>query len=503
VLLPLDGQGPRYTQIRRAICGLIQGGVLGPGTRVPPTRELARDLGCSRNLVLLAYEQLAIEGYLTTRRGGGTFVASGLPAASPDGSAAPHPGGPIRLSRQGRRIVEATATVVGAVTRRPRSLAVDFVYGLCEPDERILETIRTVIKRVLRERPFEYANVAGDQVLRRQLALRLRSARGIARAAEHLLVTSGAQQAIDICGRLLVNPGDRVVVEDPTYRGVDSALVAAGAEILRVPVDRHGLVVSELPQDGPPVRLVYVTPSHQFPTGAVMPASRRYALLAWARRTGALILEDDYDSEFRHDGRPIQALAALDPGVIYCGTFAKSLFPSLRLGYLSLPAGLVEAAAGCKWLSDLGSPAILQRLVGELMARGAYDRHIRRMQRRYRMRRDALVNALQNRFGSEVDIHGQEAGLHLIAEFRNLPAQRVGELTDACRQRGVGVYTPRNALVVFGSPADGARDRARLLLRYGLAGVEQIEYGVKVLGDEYRRLKPSRGRVQRSGEVLP
>jgi GntR family transcriptional regulator/MocR family aminotransferase len=284
---------------------------------------------------------------------------------------------------------------------------------------------------------------------------------------------------------------------------VDSALVAAGAEILRVPVDRHGLVVSELPQDGPPVRLVYVTPSHQFPTGAVMPASRRYALLAWARRTGALILEDDYDSEFRHDGRPIQALAALDPGVIYCGTFAKSLFPSLRLGYLSLPAGLVEAAAGCKWLSDLGSPAILQRLVGELMARGAYDRHIRRMQRRYRMRRDALVNALQNRFGSEVDIHGQEAGLHLIAEFRNLPAQRVGELTDACRQRGVGVYTPRNALVVFGSPADGARDRARLLLGYGLAGVEQIEYGVKVLGDEYRRLKPSRGRVQRSGEVLP
>jgi GntR family transcriptional regulator/MocR family aminotransferase len=339
--------------------------------------------------------------------------------------------------------------------------------------------------------------VAGDETLRRQVSLRLRSTRGIARPAEHLLVTSGAQQAIDICVRLLVNPGDRVVVEDPTYRGVDSALVAAGAEILRVPVDRHGLLVSELPESGPPVRLVYVTPSHQFPTGAVMPASRRYALLAWARRTGALILEDDYDSEFRHDGRPIEALAALDPGVIYCGTFAKSLFPSLRLGYLSLPANLVESAVGCKWLSDLGSPAILQRLAGELMARGAYDRHIRRMQRRYRTRRDVLVKALRDRFGSEVEIQGQEAGLHLIAELGGLPAARVGELTDACRQRGIGVYTPRNALVVFANPTDGARDCARLLLGYGLARVEQIEHGVNVLADEYRRLKPSSERVRR------
>lgn len=183
--------------------------------------------------------------------------------------------------------------------------------------------------------------------------------------------------------------------------------------------------------------------------------------------------------------------------MIYCGTFAKPLFPSLRLGYLSLPAGLVDAAVGCKWLSDLGSPAILQRLVGELMARGAYDRHIRRMQRRYRMRRDALVNALRKRFGSDVEIHGQEAGLHLIAEFRHLPAHRVGELTDACRARGVGVYTPRNALVVFANPAERTRDRARLLLGYGLVGVEQIEHGVNVLADEYRRLKRPSGRVLR------
>jgi GntR family transcriptional regulator/MocR family aminotransferase len=497
MLLQLDGQGPRYTQIRRALCGLIQSGVLEPGVRVPPSRELANDLGCSRNLVLLAYEQLAIEGYLTTRRGGGTFVAADLPAASPTALAEPPSAAPIRLSSHGRRIAEVTGTAVGAVTRRPRTLVVDFVYGLCEPDARIVAAIRTVMKRILRERPFEYANVAGDEGLRRQLALRLRSTRGIARPAEHLLVTSGAQQALDICVRLLVNPGDRVVVEDPAYRGVDSALVAAGAEILRVPVDRHGLLVSELPEGGPPVRLVYVTPSHQFPTGAVMPASRRYALLAWARRTGALILEDDYDSEFRHDGRPIESLAALDRGVIYCGTFAKSLFPSLRLGYLSLPASLVEAAVGCKWLSDLGSPAILQRLVGELMARGAYDRHIRRMQRRYRMRRDVLVNALRRRFESDVEIRGEEAGLHLVAELRDLPADRVGELTEACRQRGIGVYTPRNALVVYANSAAVPRDCARLLLGYGLTDVGQIEDGVKVLADVYRRLKPSSKRVRR------
>jgi GntR family transcriptional regulator/MocR family aminotransferase len=492
VLLRLDGRGPRYAQITRALCALIQSGVLAPGTRVPPTRELARDLSCSRNLVLLAYEQLTLEGYLTSRGGAGTFVSPELPTASPSEAGAQSPAAQgsaaVILSRQGRRIAEATARAM-SFSQLGNPVDINFVYGLCEPDARILASIRTALKATLRQAPFSYPKPAGDDLLRHQLASRLRTSRGIARSAEQVVVTSGSQQALEICVRLLVDEGDRVVVEDPTYDGINSVLVAAGAEITRVPVDRQGLVVSALPEDGPPVRLVYVTPSHQFPTGAVMSASRRYALLAWARRRSAHILEDDYDSEFRYTGRPIEALAALEPEgpVIYCGTFAKSLFPSLRLGYLSLPAGLVSAVVGCKLLSDRGSPLILQRVVGELMARGAYSQHIRRMLRRYRMRRDALVTALERHFGPAVEVGGHEAGLHVVVWLPDLPAERVDALIAACRERGVGVYSQGGGLAVHSELRAGmAPRRAGLLLGYGLLDVDRIERGVEVLASAFR-----------------
>jgi len=492
MLLRLDGRGPRYAQITRALYRLIRSGGIGPGTRVPPTRELARDLGCSRNLVLLAYEQLILEGYLTSRGGAGTFVSPELPTASgPDADALPISSpGSLMLSRQGCRITEVTAGAIGAFTRSAGSVAINFVYGLCAPDPQMMTAIRMALKATWRSLPFAYDHAAGNEVLRQQLAARLRTNRGIARSADQILVTSGAQQAIEICARVLLNEGDRIIVEDPTYRGINCALAAGGAEILRVRVDRHGLVVSELPEGGPPVRLVCVTPSHQFPTGAVMSAARRYALRAWARRRGAHILEDDYDSEFRYDGRPIEALAALDPDVIYCGTFSKSLFPSLRLGYLSLPRALMTVTVGCKWLSDLGSPSILQRLVGELMTRGAYDRHIRRMQRRYRMRRDALVTALRAHMGSDVEIEGDEAGLHLIVWLRGLPAERVDDLVAASRARGVGVYSLRSAMAVYSErrAATELSQCASLLLGYGLVDVDSIDRGIRIVAGAYREM---------------
>ncbi|MPY86763.1 MAG: aminotransferase class I/II-fold pyridoxal phosphate-dependent enzyme [Luteitalea sp.] len=500
MLLRLDGSGPRYGQITRALCGLIQSGVLAPGTRVPPTRELARDLSCSRNIVLLAYEQLSLEGYLTSRGGAGTFVSPELPIGAPSDARGRKPAAersvPVILSRQGRRIADIATRAMPA-SQAVSSVAMNFVYGLCEPDTRMVASIRTAFAATLRQAPFRYPKPAGDEVLRQQLASRLRTNRGIACSAEQVLVTSGTQQALEICARLLVGEGDRVVVEDPTYDSANSVFLAAGAHITRVPVDRHGLVVSALPDDGPPVRLVYVTPSHQFPTGAVMSASRRYALLRWAKHRGAHILEDDYDSEFRYTGRPIEALAALEPEspVIYCGTFAKSLFPSLRLGYLSLPPGLVSAAVGCKWLSDRGSPVILQRIVGQLMATGAYDRHIRRMLRRYRMRRDALVTALQRHFGSAVDVDGADAGLHVVVWLRDLPAERLSALVEACRARGVGIYPLEGGLAVYSEPRAATRPprRAGLLLGYGLLDVDHIERGVSLLASAYREVGKSRG----------
>lgn len=488
MLLRLDGVGPRYTQITRALCSLIQSGVLAPGERLPPTRDLARDLSCSRNLVLLAYEQLTLEGYLTSRGGAGTFVSPDLPSGS-SGAAPPAPAvtgsAAVALAPAGHRIA-ATAARSISVYRDRRPLDIDFAYGLFEPDVRMVAAIRSALSSALGTSPFGYPRARGDESLRRQLAVRLRASRGIVRTSEQVLITSGTQQALDVCTRLLVSEGDRVAIEDPTYDGANSVFMAAGAEIVRVPVDAQGIVVSALPDDGRPVRVVYVTPSHQFPTGAVMSAARRYALLAWAKRHGAFIFEDDYDSELRYTGRPIEALAALDAGdrVIYCGTFAKSLFPSLRLAYLSLPQPLMSAATGCKWLEDRGSPVLLQRMVGDLMASGEYDRHLRRTLRRYRARRDSLVDALRTQFGGAAVISGEEAGAHVVVGLPNLRPDRIDALVEACAARGVGVYP------LGGGPAVHAECPLSpgLLLGYGLVDVDRVAPGIAVLSEEYRRV---------------
>lgn len=486
MLLRLDGQGPRYGQITRALSALIQGGALAPGARLPPTRDLARDLSCSRNLVLLAYEQLTLEGYLVSRGGAGTFVSPDLPA----GQAAPTASDGKRaidarsadLSRHGRRMARTAATAI-ARYQRQGPVEIDFVYGLLEPDARMVAAVRTGVSAALRDGSFGYSRAAGDDELRRMLAIRLRTNRGIARTVDRMLITNGTQQALDLCVRLLVGEADRVVIEDPTYDGANSIFEAAGADIVRVPVDEHGIVVSDLPEDGRPVRLAYVTPSHQFPTGAVLSAARRYALLAWARRCGTWIFEDDYDSETRYTGRPLEALAAIDPDdrVIYCGTFAKSLFPSLRLAYLSLPADLAEAAAGAKWLGDRGSSALLQRVVRDLMATGEYDRHLRRVFRRHRERRDVLVRALRTHLGDDVAIEGAEAGAHVVAWLPRLATDQVAAIVAGCAARGVGVHPMAGGMAVH-----AARPLTPgLLLGYATVDVADIERGVRILAEVY------------------
>lgn len=494
MVLRLDGVGPRYAQITRALGRLIQSGELRPGSRVPATRELARDLGCSRNIVLLAYEQLALEGYLVTRLGGGTFVSPDLavqrpsPAPLPieDRPADPFPPG---LPSNARRLVQIAAEA-REITRGRGHLEIDFVYGQCEPDERAVSRIRSAFATALRDHPFRYPNPAGESALRTQLAERLRGVRGITRTPDEIVVTNGAQQALDMCARLLLTEGDRVVVEEPGYEGATAPFQAAGATLIRARVDANGLDPATLPDDGTRVRLVYVTPSHQFPTGAVMPVTRRLALLAWARRRGAYVIEDDYNGEFRYAGRSIEALTALDPDgpVIYCGTLAKSLFPSLRLGYLVLPKKLVPAVVACRWLTDRGSPLLLQRTVAELMATGEYDRHIRRMLRRYRTRREALIRALHARLGADVEIRGGASGSHVAAWLPRLPPERVPELIDRCRARGVGVYS-------IAGHATMPLERAGLMLGYGLLDVERINRGVKVLAQVYRRIVPA-GRAE-------
>lgn len=489
MLMRLDGVGPRYSQITRALGGVIQSGELAPGARVPPTRDLARDLGCSRNIVLLAYEQLTLEGYLVTRRGAGTFVSPDLPKAAAADTGAPgtrraasipaRKGRELRLSLGGRRLVEAAGRARRVVARRPE-VDVDFMYGLCRPDARLIPRLRTAFAAAIRQERFGYFAPAGDLELRAQVAERLRGTRGILRPAEQILITNGAQQALDICARLLVGEGDRVVVEDPGYEAAHAVFAAAGATLVRVPVDKHGLQTTALPRRGAAVRLVYVTPSHQFPTGAIMPAARRYALLDWAARRGAYVIEDDYDGEYRYTVRPIEALSALEPeaAVIYCGTFAKSLFPAMRLGYLALPRALMPPAVDGKWLSDRGSSALIQRMMAVLMATGEYDRHIRRMQRRYRARREALIRGLHRHLGPAAQIDGSDAGLHIVVWLPEFPLGRLTALVRACADRRVGVYSmaPHFTRLV---------PRAGLVLGYGLVDPPQIEQGVQRLAEAY------------------
>jgi GntR family transcriptional regulator/MocR family aminotransferase len=370
------------------------------------------------------------------------------------------------------------------VTRRQTGCRVDFIFGLAEPDDRLTGRLRRALAQPVRERAFAYAPPAGDAGLRGQIARRLQAARGISRPADHIVVTNGAQQALDLTARLLIGPGDAAIVEDPGYEAAAAAFRGAGATLIHARVDAHGLDVARLPVRPESVRLVYTTPSHQFPTGVVMSAARRYALLAWAKRHRAIVLEDDYDGEFRYAGQPIPALAALDAErVVYCGTFAKSLFPSCRLGYLVLPPGLVDAAAHVKWLMDRGSSRLIERAIAHLLETGEYDRHIRRMHRRYNERRLALIAGLQRYLGSAVEIAGDNTGLHLVAWLPALPPDRVDALVAACRARGEAVYS----IAPYGSTPPA---RAGLIFGYGVVRAADIPRAARVIAQAYRQTLP-------------
>jgi GntR family transcriptional regulator / MocR family aminotransferase len=478
MLLELDGVGPRYAQITRALLSQIHTGLLPPGARVPGTRELASELACSRNVVLLAYEQLVLEGYLVGRSKAGTFVSGDLPRASAiQPKTQSRPTGAMSLSARGRALADVSAAARPIITNT-KGVAINFVAGACAPDDRLVSRLRASLATAIRAQAFGYIDPAGDAGLREQVSERLRAARGIVRSPQQIVITTGTQQALDICARLLVGKGDGVVVEDPGYSAARAVFAAAGGTVIPVPIDHQGLDAAALPSRA--VRVIYVTPSHQFPTGAVMSASRRYSLLAWAKQRDACIIEDDYDGELRYVGRPIKALAALDGAdrVIYCSTVSKSLFPALRLGYLALPEWLTADAIAAKWLSDLGGSVLIQQTVCDLMATGEYDRHISRMRRRYSARRDTLTQELRRHLGSEIDIQGDGEGLHLVVWMPNLTQADVDALVSLCERRGIGVYSmARHALTPLRRPG--------VVLGYGLLDEAQIRKGIRGLAAAY------------------
>jgi GntR family transcriptional regulator/MocR family aminotransferase len=471
---PLDGRGPVYRQLYRALRHAILTGRARPGSRLPSTRWLASESGVARNRVVLAYTQLLDEGYATGRVGSGTYVAEALPsderpAASPRAGTATTRA--PRLSKSGRKLAAAGSRWIAISS----GLRYDFSCG--RPAFR--DFPHWVWARLVRRhaRPasaadLDYAPAAGLPELRAAIAEHLTRWRGVACSAEQIFVTSGTQQALGLAAGLLLEPGERLGIEEPHYSGARQAFEAARATLVPLRVDGHGLDVGRLAA-ARGVRMVYVTPAHQFPTGAVMPLARRLALLAWARGANAHVIEDDYDSEYRYGGSPIESLHGLDRAgrVLYAGSFSKILSPALRLGYLVVPRGLVRAFALAKLAADLGTPSFGQRVLADFIREGHLEAHLRRSRRRHAARRTALLEALAEHAGDRIDVRGSAAGLHVMLVVRGARAAAVAGIVRRARQQDVGVYSTLGCYLT-------RPRRAELLLGHGSLAEDDIRRGV-------------------------
>ncbi len=465
-VVQLESVGRR---IVAAIKERIHGGAYRPGDRLPSSRAFAAEWGASRTTVTAAYGQLIAEGYLVSRQGARPVVAPGL-AARP--GAVPAPPLPARpLSGFAQRLL-----ALPPPAPRDDFPVADFRYGdLAGADFPVLAWRRALAKAALR-RParLRYADPQGDPALRAALQGYLWRARGIACSADDILVVNGSQQGLDLCARLLLDPGDRFLMENPGYALARHAFIAAGGEAVPVPVDADGLMTEALP----PGRLTYVTPSHQYPLGGVLSAPRRRALLEWAASVDGYVVEDDYDGEYRHDVAPIPPLQTLNPqAVIYVGTVSKTLSPTLRLGYLVLPAGLMRAFVEAKRLTDRHAPLLEQEALAELLASGGYERHVRSIRRRNAERRSATLEALAAACGDGVAVEGAATGLHLVIWLNGIPANREGAIAEAARAAGVGLY-PVSPLYDASAPKP---ETAGFVLGYAALEIEALRRGIAVL----------------------
>jgi GntR family transcriptional regulator/MocR family aminotransferase len=464
-----DLSGEIYRQLRRAILD----GHLRPGERMPPTRELAQRLSVSRTTVEVAYDRLWSEGFVSARVGAGTFVA--------EHAEAPPRGAQRRATTDALRPRPIWRSIP-LPTAFERTAAFDFRSGLPDVSLFPFATWRRLIARQLRPEavgPGVYADPSGHPGLREAIARHVSVSRGVEAAPEDVVVTNGTQQALDLVARALLAPGDVVAVEDPGYEPTWQLLRSLGLRARGVPVDREGLAVERLP---PNARLVYVTPSHQYPLGMTMALGRRLALLDWARRHGAAVVEDDYDSEFRFGGRPIEPLQTLDVDglVVYVGSFSKTLLPTLRLGFVVTPRSLRHAVQAAKYTTDWHTPLPAQAALADFIDSGAFARHLRRAGLTYRARHHLVTQVLTRDFADHLEVVPSVAGLHVSALARTASVEQV-EAT-ARRAADVGVEVQRLASFALEAPA-----RPGLVLGYGAIAAARIEEGLRRLRDCFER----------------
>jgi len=436
MFLELDGHGPHYSQLTRAMKSAILSGRLVAGARLPPTRVLAEELGVSRITVLTAYEQLRAEGYIVGRMGSGSYVSSSHadpmpPRQATARSIAP----PTRYAMRARQLADWSIASI----HRDRRL--DMQYGRPQVNPTLGSIWGRELAWAATRTKLEYANNQGLPALREQICDYVARRRGIRTSPDRVLIVSGTQQAITLTARVLLDEGDEVAIEEPHYFSAWQQFGAHGASLQSIPTDHEGLVCSALPKQAP--RLVMVTPSHQFPAGPALSLPRRQELLRYARTKDCWIMEDDYDGELRYDAPPLPPLRSLDSDdrVIYVGTFSKVTFGALRLGYMVLPEALCGDFVNAKYLCDRGSPAIEQAALAHFMEDGGFERHLRYMARELNARRRELIAGLQQYAGDRVQFTDAHAGMHVTVWLPNYDHGQADALIADAHERGLGLYS--------------------------------------------------------------
>jgi GntR family transcriptional regulator/MocR family aminotransferase len=478
---------PLYKQLYGRLRGAILSGHLRRGARLPSTRALASELGVSRFTIVAAYELLSLEGYLESRVGHGTLVSENLPerpfndpaGSSPEIREEVTESPPMRLAALVHRLHE-----IPHLERGEGSRGEPFVSGQPALDLFPYDLWARLVARRARTSLAAHASYqppAGYLPLREAIATHIGITRGVRCNADQVIITAGTQGALDLAVRTLLDPGDLAWIENPGYFGARGALRGAGAQLVPVPVDEEGMDVAAGRRRAPRARLAFVTPSHQYPTGVTMSLGRRLALLEWARQAAAWVLEDDYDSEYRFGGRPLEALQALDQHgrVLYVGTFSKLLLPALRLGYLVAPPDLVDPLLTTRRFTDVHMPILEQMALADFLSEGHYARHLRRMLQHYRRRRACLYHELVMHLGGLLEVSLPEAGMELVGW---LPPG-----TDDYRASALAAEAGITASPISRHSLEPL-PRGGLLLGFAGTNEDDIQRGVQVLAAALKRL---------------
>jgi GntR family transcriptional regulator / MocR family aminotransferase len=465
---------PLYRQLYDGYRKAIVDGNVRAGQRVPSTRVLAQELAISRMPVLSAYAQLLAEGYFESRVGSGTIVSRLLPERITAVRTSNAP--PARISPERRRLSKRCSTLPSAEGFYRRRGLGPFVVSQVAAEHFPLQAwnrLMTRHSRSMHARSLDFGDPMGLKELREAIAIHLRTARGVRCEAQQIMIVSGSQQGLEITARALLDPENRVWMEEPGYNFARSVFAFMRCRVVTVPVDTEGLSVAAGMRKWREARAALVTPSHQYPLGVTMSASRRLQLLDWAERYGSWIIEDDYDSEYRYESMPVTSLQGLDRNsrVVYIGTFSKVLFPSLRLGYVVIPTDLVERFLAVRFAMDISPATFHQAVLADFVREGELARHIRRMRLLYAERRSALIENLRNELGSFVEIAGAEAGMHLCVMLKGISDREMA--VRAARQNLH--LLPLSPFYAGNAPQQG------FILGFGSTSVEEMPDAVRKL----------------------